>query len=86
MVNHIIGEENMNSGLSDFLNKHQYGNVEHDDLWNALEAYSNKSTNKKLETTLKEIMDSWILKAGFPVVTAIRNYTTGDVALSQVRI
>lgn len=33
--------------------------------------------------SIKEVMDTWIEQTGYPLVTVTRNYTTGDVMISQ---
>ncbi|KAK4881197.1 hypothetical protein RN001_004516 [Aquatica leii] len=83
MLSHIVGENVFKQGLIQYLNQYQYSNANHDQLWSAVE--TNIKSENKLETTIKEVMDSWILQAGFPVVTAVRNGTTGEVHLSQKR-
>lgn len=35
--------------------------------------------------TIKQIMDTWTLQTGFPVVTVVRNYNKGSARLEQVR-
>ncbi|KAF2886012.1 hypothetical protein ILUMI_20161, partial [Ignelater luminosus] len=82
MLEHILGEENFKLGLVKYLNEHKYGNVHRDDLWEAL---SPQTEGLKLETTLKEIMDTWTRQAGYPVITAARNSTSGEVHVTQKR-
>ncbi|XP_031337814.1 aminopeptidase N-like isoform X2 [Photinus pyralis] len=82
MVSKIIGEDNFKQGMIRYLNQYQFSNGNHDNLWDSLTA---QTENIKLESSLKNIMDTWILQAGFPVVTAVRNSTTGTVHLSQKR-
>jgi aminopeptidase N len=35
--------------------------------------------------SVKEVMDSWTLQTGFPVVTVKRNYQEGTALITQVR-
>lgn len=83
MLNHILGETSFRQGLIKYLKKHKYSNAVHDDLWEAV----NDVQNAKLkDTSVKEIMDTWTTQAGFPVVTAEKNYDNKQVTLSQVSV
>jgi aminopeptidase N len=35
--------------------------------------------------SVKEVMDSWTLQTGFPVLTVKRNYQEGTALITQVR-
>lgn len=61
----------------------EYSNAEQDDLWSALtqQAYADGIFDNDM--SVKEIMDTWTLQTGYPVVTAIRNETS--VILKQER-
>ncbi|KAF5281438.1 hypothetical protein FQA39_LY17792 [Lamprigera yunnana] len=82
MLHHIVGAEVFKRGLISYLQDHQFANANHDQLWAAIESQMGNNT---LMTSIKEVMDSWILQAGFPVITATRNSTTGNVHFSQKR-
>lgn len=83
MLNHVLGEASFRQGLIQYLKKYKYSNAVHDDLWDAL----NDVQNAKLkDTSVKEIMDTWITQAGFPVLTAEKNYDNKQVVLSQVSV
>jgi aminopeptidase N len=60
-----------------------YGNAGQDNLWAALQTQAD-SENVILPATVKEIMDTWTFKMGFPYVTVIRNYQTGGAVVIQV--
>lgn len=80
MLNHILGEANFKQGLINYLNTNKFANAVHNDLWKAL-TIKNDSFE---DVNVKEIMDTWTTQAGFPVVTATKNYETNEVHLSQV--
>ncbi len=44
-----------------------------DDLWTALQTQVDLE-GVDLPASVKEIMDSWTVKMGFPVITVIRDY------------
>ena len=62
MLNNYLGNNAFRDGLRYYLKKHAYGNTDTVDLWNALEEVSGKP--------VREFMDSWVTKAGYPIVRA----------------
>lgn len=60
-----------------------YGNANQDDLWAAFQAQAD-AEGVVLPATIKEIMDTWTFKMGFPVITVNRNYQTGGAVVTQV--
>jgi len=38
-----------------------------------------------LPATVKDIMDTWTLQMGFPLINVTRDYTTGGASVSQVK-
>ncbi|XP_029346503.1 aminopeptidase N-like [Acyrthosiphon pisum] len=56
-----------------------------DDLWSSLteEAHRQGTLDKNL--TVKQIMDTWALQTGYPVLNVVRDYSAGTVTLSQER-
>ena len=56
--------------------RHQYGNTETSDLWDALEAETGEP--------VRRIAESWIFQGGFPEVTVSAG-AGGDVSLAQQR-
>lgn len=62
MMEQHLGEEGFRDGIRRYLAKHSYGNTEMSDLWAALEEVSH--------VRVEDVMDSWILQGGHPLVTA----------------
>lgn len=60
-----------------------YGNANQDDLWAALQAQATQE-GVSLPATVKDIMDTWTYKMGYPVITVTRDYQTGDAFVTQV--
>lgn len=58
----------------------KYGVVTSDDLWSAMQFVLN-ATSKSFD--VKQIMDTWIIKQGYPLVVVQRNYETGETIISQ---
>lgn len=61
----------------------EYKNAKQDDLWEYLtnQSYIDGTLNKTLN--VKDIMDTWTLKKGYPYVTVKRNYGQQEMVLTQ---
>ncbi|XP_041853604.1 aminopeptidase N-like isoform X2 [Melanotaenia boesemani] len=78
MLSDFLTEQVFTKGLQTYLNEFAYGNSVYTDLWKHLEmAVSTSGTN--LPDTVTNIMNTWVLQMGFPVVTI----NTADGAVSQ---
>jgi aminopeptidase N len=60
-----------------------YGNAQQDDLWQAMQEQADEE-GIVLPATVKEILDTWTYKMGYPVVTVTRDYATGGALVTQV--
>jgi len=85
MMNLFLGEEVFRHGVSEYLKKHRYGNAEQDDLWASLTEQAHKTQALSGNLTVKEIMDSWTLHTGYPVITVTRDYDSGKAVVTQKR-
>lgn len=85
MMNHFLGEETLKRGLTNYLEAHKYGNARQDDLWDSLTFQARKDGSLLPNMTVKEIMDTWTLQTGYPVVTVTRSYVNGSAYISQER-
>lgn len=74
MLHNYIGDEDFRKGMNLYLTKHQYKNTYTEDLWAALEEASKKPVGT--------VMNSWIKKMGFPVITVIAQTTADGVDLT----
>jgi aminopeptidase N len=70
-----LGKETFLKGVSNYLKAHAYGNATTNDLWSALSEASGQNVN--------ELMDPWIRKIGYPVLTV--GEEPGQVTLQQSR-
>jgi len=75
MIEQYLGPERFRDGIRRYLRRHQWGNTDTADLWDALEEASGEP--------VRRIMDEWIHRGGHPVVTA--ELTDGGVRLDQHR-
>ncbi|XP_011870128.1 PREDICTED: aminopeptidase N-like [Vollenhovia emeryi] len=85
MMEHFLTTEVFKKGLTNYLNKKAYQNAEQNDLWYALTKQAHKDKVLDSNITVKNIMDSWTLQTGFPVVTVVRNYNNSNITLTQER-
>lgn len=62
MLNKYLGPDDFQAGLRHYLKRHQYGNTDTIDLWQALEEISGKP--------VKDFMHAWTSQPGYPLITA----------------
>lgn len=65
MLSNFVGQERFLNGVSIYLKNHLYGNTVTKDLWQGI----SESTG----VDVPRIMDNWISKIGFPVLTVIES-------------
>lgn len=61
MLEQYLGAETFRKGISFYIKKHEYGNTETTDLWDAIET----STNQPV----RAMMDTWVYQPGYPLIT-----------------
>jgi puromycin-sensitive aminopeptidase len=77
MLEQYLGSDEFRSGIRLYMDRHQYGNTETTDLWDAIE----EATGEAARST----MDSWIFQGGYPVVSVEANGDGTGVTLRQRR-
>ncbi len=65
MLEQYLGEDTFREGIRGYMARHQYGNTETSDLWDALEEASGEP--------VRRIAESWIFRGGFPEVSVARD-------------
>ena len=81
MMRGYLGESTFRSGLQNYLKKFEYGNALQDDLWEVMTEQAQIDEVLEKNVSIKQIMDTWTLQAGYPVVTVTRNET--NIIFSQ---
>ncbi len=76
MLEQYLGPNVFREGVRQYLQRHQFDNADTGDLWAALGTASNQP--------IPAVMDGWIFKPGYPVVTASVD-EGGHLVLSQQR-
>uniref|UniRef100_A0A7N8WQQ4 Aminopeptidase n=1 Tax=Mastacembelus armatus TaxID=205130 RepID=A0A7N8WQQ4_9TELE len=77
MLSDFLTEDVFTMGLTTYLAEFAFGNAVYKDLWNHLQMAVNAS-DMQLPDTVHNIMNTWVLQMGFPVVTI--NTNTGSIA------
>lgn len=62
----------------------KFNNTVQDDLWESLTEAAHNQTSLDPSITVKEIMDTWTLQKGFPVIQVERNYDAKQATFTQV--
>lgn len=65
MLQYFLGRDVFLKGLTNYLNKYKYGNAVTDDLWKAL---AEESCAQGKCVSVKQMMDTWTLQMGYPVL------------------
>ena len=65
MLRAVIGETAFRHGLTNYFNRHKYGNTIASDLWDALSDTSN--------TDVAQLMTPWLTQPNYPVITVSLN-------------
>ena len=80
MLESFIGEEDLRTGLKDYLSIYKYKNAVTKDLWKSLTKASRKGVN------VEEMMNTWTLQMGYPLITfSRREGEPGDWCVKQTR-
>jgi aminopeptidase N len=77
MIENYLGEENFKKGLNIYINRFQYKNAVTKDLWDTLSEASGRD--------VPTIMDNWIRKIGYPIISVEETQETGKYKISQKR-
>lgn len=85
MMNTFLMENTFKKGISAYLNAFQYANAEQDDLWQYLTEAGHEDETLPSDLTVKEVMDTWTLQMGYPVINVIRSSDGSSATVSQNR-
>lgn len=84
MMNSFLGADVFQSGVSEYIRQLAYGNSEQDDLWRYLTDAGHTAMVMPSGLSVKQIMDTWTLQTGYPVLTVRRD--NGNFTVSQVSL
>lgn len=77
MLEIYLGEKVFQTGVQNYMREHKFGNATTSDLWNSLQAASQKPVS--------DIMYAWVHSPGFPVIDAQRKENGTAIRLGQSR-
>ncbi|VEN38176.1 unnamed protein product [Callosobruchus maculatus] len=83
MVEHFMGSANFKRGIQQYLSTNKNKNTKPANLWTAL-SVAVDNTVSMLPATLPNVMQNWIEKAGFPLITVTKT-NKNTLALKQER-
>ncbi|XP_077992209.1 aminopeptidase N-like [Glandiceps talaboti] len=78
MLRYFLGHDTFRNGLQKYLNRYAYSNAKMNDLWDVLSEAVDED-GLILPASIRDIMNTWTLQMGFPVVTVSRDYSVDDV-------
>ncbi|MCL4133369.1 UNVERIFIED_CONTAM: hypothetical protein GTU68_051110 [Idotea baltica] len=84
MMNYYLTEDTFRQGLTNYLNAFSYSSASQDDLWLYLTEQAHADGTLDADLTVKDIMDTWTLQMGYPVITVTRN-DDGTALVTQER-
>ncbi len=82
MLERLVGEQTIRSGLSRYLKRHEFSNAVTNDLWVAI---SDAWNNKKYNFTVQELMDGWTQQMGYPLIVFDQENDTNIYTIRQER-
>jgi aminopeptidase N len=83
MIYTVMNESTFFHGVSNYLKNFIYSNAVQDELWSFLTNVTSPSTLGHY--TIKQIMDTWTLQEGYPVLMVTRDYRADRIQLKQKR-
>ncbi|XP_039304904.1 aminopeptidase Q-like isoform X2 [Solenopsis invicta] len=83
MASHFLTEDVFRNGLIKYLQAHEYSSATPNDLWKTLQDALDESNVPHDDFKVKEVMNTWFEQAWYPLVTVHRDYTTGEIRLTQ---
>ncbi|RVE45993.1 hypothetical protein evm_009335 [Chilo suppressalis] len=85
MMTMFLGEDVFRKAIHNYLIKYSYQNAEQDDLWRELTRVSRANGGLSRNVTVKEVMDNWTTRTGYPLLTVTRDYVDKSLTITQKR-
>ena len=98
MLEDTVGEKTIRDGLTHYLRKHKFDNAVTNDLWSAISdmwelevaaSHGNRKSDSasynEVNFTVQELMDTWTLQMGYPLVTFEQQNDTNIYVIRQER-
>lgn len=82
MLEDFVGETTLRDGLTTYLKRHEFSNAVTNDLWEAITDSWNGSYHN---ISVREMMDTWTIQMGYPLITFDRINETNIYEIKQER-
>lgn len=79
MLESMVGDETFRIGIKNYIKKFSYSNTLTGDLWNELSSVADRNLD------IEKIMQTWLRKDGFPVITITTNNKNNTMKFVQER-
>lgn len=84
MMSSFLGQEAFKTGITEYLKKYQYDNADQENLWEILTLYGHDFGTLPITLDVKQIMDTWTLQPGYPVIL-VERVSDQTIRVSQQR-
>merc|ERR1719427_700745 len=84
MMANFLDFETFIRGIANYLHAKAYSNADQDQLWEFLTAAAQEN-GTLTNLTVKQVMDTWTVQMGYPVVKVQRDYASGGAMADQDR-
>lgn len=85
MMHLFLGERSFRDGINHYLKEFAYKNAEQNNLWDALCLMAHKYQAIPQHIMVPDIMNSWTLTTGYPLITVTRDYKRRTAQITQKR-
>ncbi|KAJ8664402.1 hypothetical protein QAD02_006064 [Eretmocerus hayati] len=83
MMQHFLTESIFQRGLQNYINKKKEDSADSYDLFQLMDEVTPSSSTSSKPDKLSQIMDTWVNRAGYPLITITRNYSDNSIHLRQ---
>ncbi|XP_048514932.1 aminopeptidase N-like [Athalia rosae] len=85
MLNRLMREDRFTTALGNFFSEASYGTFDPERLWYHMQKIADRYSQWHTHISVAAVMNTWVNQAGYPLVTATRNYTGTTAVFRQER-
>ncbi|XP_068228252.1 aminopeptidase N-like [Palaemon carinicauda] len=85
MMNSFLTEKTFMKAINWYLTAYTYKNAAQDDLWDVMTRTAHEDGTLPKEISVKEVMDTWTLQMGYPVLNVTRSSDGMSATITQER-
>lgn len=88
MIQHAVTETVFHKSIKSYLDDRKFDVATEDDLFTKIQEELDLARPIDFNNinNIKEVFESWTQSSGYPVISVTRNYTTGSVTITQVKL